>query len=452
MIGVIGLGYVGLVTASVLASHGYRVIGVDIDKRRVSLINKGKAPIYEPQLNKLIASAVSSDKLIASTSYESLRDTDIIFITVGTPSLSNGDINLFYIHSAAKKIAKVIASKVTEYPIIAVKSTVLPGTTRRVAKIIERYSGLRLGKNFGVVSNPEFLREGNAILDMLKPSRVVIGEVDREGADVLEEFWRAFYNLVNYKPPFLRVPAETAEMVKYASNSFLALKISFINLIARVCEKIPHCDVVEVAKGMGLDPRINPSFLGAGLGYGGSCFPKDVKALTSLMRRLCIDASLLEAVDKINETQPLHVVYRLEELLGGLEGKTIAILGVAFKPNTDDVRESRALRLAEFLLERGAKIKIHDPNPLALRNAENVLRGFKDIGDMEICKDLEKALEGAEAAVIATDWDYYRNIAPEMFLKLMKRPLVFDARRIYDPQAFREKGIELYAIGLGDEK
>jgi len=438
------LGYVGLTTAVVLAYHGYDVIGVDIDPRRVEMVRRGRAPIYEPGLEEMLRTSVESGRLTATTSYEELADADIVFITVGTPSLSDGSINLSYVHHAAKRLGGVLVSKKGGYPVIAVKSTVTPGTARRVARIIEEASGLRLGSGFGVVSNPEFLREGRAVEDTLRPSRLVIGEVDKKGASILEEFWTRFYGMLGHMPPVLRVTAETAEMIKYASNAFLAMKISFANTLARICEKIPGCDIVEVVRGMGLDPRINPAFLGAGLGYGGSCFPKDVKALVVFAKQLCVDAQLLEVIDRVNETQPLHVAKRLEEILGGLENKTIVILGAAFKPDTDDVRESRAIVLARLLLERGAHVRLHDPNPAALENAKKILGSM-----VGYYSNVEEALKNADAVVIATEWSDYRSLTPETFTRYMKRPVILDARRIYDPQRFVEAGVEFYAVGLG---
>jgi nucleotide sugar dehydrogenase len=380
-----------------------------------------------------------------STDYNELATASIIFVTVGTPSYTTGDINLSYIRSAVMKLGKVLSRKKVEYPVIAIKSTVIPGTTRAFAQIVEKESDLKLGSDFGVVFNPEFLREGRALEDMLNPSRIVIGELDSRGADMLEGFWRDFYSMLGRSPPIIRVTAETAEMSKYASNAFLAVKISFINTIARICEKTPRCDVVDVARIMGLDPRIGPHYLEAGLGYGGSCLPKDVKALIAYAKRLCIEPKLLEAADWVNETQPYHVVMRLEEILGDLEGKVITILGVAFKPDTDDVRESRSLILAELLAERGALVRLHDPNSKALENAKRVL-GSR----VEYYSSIDEALRNADAAIVATAWDYYRRLTPSEFRKLMKSPIILDARRIYDPTRFLEEGVRLYAIGRGE--
>jgi len=444
VVGIIGLGYVGLTTGVVLAGHGYQVIGVDIDEDRVRELQRGRLPIYEPGLETLFKKAREKALFQATSSYDDLARADIVFITVGTPSLSDGSINLSYVYAAARSLASVLAEK-REYTAVAVKSTVIPGTARQVARIIGDRTGLVLGRDYGVASNPEFLREGKAVEDTLRPSRIVIGEIDKRAADTLEEFWLGFYEALGYKPPVLRVSAETAEMIKYASNAFLAAKISFANTLARICEKIPGCDVVDVVKGMGLDPRINPAFLGAGLGYGGSCFPKDVKALLAFAKQLCVDASILEAVDRVNETQPLHVATMLSNLLGGLEDKEIAILGAAFKPDTDDVRESRGIELAKLLAERGAKVRLHDPNPKALRNAERVLAGVRRV---TITNSLEEALRGADAAVIATEWKTYREIPLDKYRLLMRRPLVLDARRVYDPEE-AEKKLEYYAVGRG---
>ena len=446
VVGVVGLGYVGLTTAAVLASRGYRVVGVDIDEGKVAAVNRGEAPIYEPGLEELLRRGLEEGNLYATTSYGELSGVDLVFITVGTPARSDGGINLSYVYSAARGVARTLSAGSRPYPVVAVKSTVVPGTSRRVARIVEEESGLRLGRDFGVASNPEFLREGRAVEDTLHPSRVVVGGVDEKAGEVLEGFWRGFYREVGRVPPILRVTAETAEMIKYASNAFLAMKISYANTLARICEKIPGCDVAEVVKGMGLDPRINPSFLGAGLGYGGSCFPKDVKALIAYARGLCAEPRLLEAVDWVNETQVAHAADRLEEILGGLQGKTVAVLGAAFKPDTDDVRESRALALARLLAERGARVRIHDPNPRALENARRALGGVA-----EYAATIEEALRGADAAVVATEWRHYRSLQPETYTRLMKTPIVLDARRVYDPEAMRRAGVRLYAAGRGDQ-
>ena len=442
-IGVVGLGYVGLTTATVLANYDYEVIGVDLDSKKIQTINKGEAPIDEPGLSKLLDQALNTGKFIATTEYEKLRDSEIIFITVGTPPRSDGSANLTQVFTVAKKLGKLLKNTYGEYPLVVLKSTVPPGTTRRIAQVIED-EGIKVGKDFGTVSNPEFLREGQAVKDTLSPSRIVIGEIDERGASILEDFWMKFYNTTGYKPTILRVTAETAEMIKYASNAFLATKISFANMLARLCEKIPECDIVDVVKGMGLDPRINPAYLGAGLGYGGSCFPKDVKALARLAEQLCIDASLLEAVERINETQPLYIVNRLEQILTNLEGKTITILGAAFKPETDDTRESRSLKLSLLLVERGAKVKLHDPNPKALANARETL------GDqVEYHYDIKSALQEADAAVIATEWKQYKELQPSHFTNYMKKPVIIDARRVYNPHILSKFGIKYYAIGKG---
>ncbi len=446
-IGIVGLGYVGLTTAAVLAYHGVKVTGVDVDAAKVEAINRGEAPIYEPGLNKLLREAIERGTLYATTSYAPLREADIIFITVGTPSLSDGSINLGYVFDAAEKLADALAASTAEYPVVAVKSTVVPGTTRRVAGIIEEQTGLHPGRDFGAASNPEFLREGRAVEDTLNPSRVVIGGIEPRSASQLKEFWQSFYQRLGTNPPILVVDnPETAEMIKYASNAFLAMKISFANMLARICEKITGCDIVEVVKGMARDPRINPAFLGAGLGYGGSCFPKDVKALTAHARSLCVEPRLLEAIDWVNETQPHHIAKRLEELLNTLRGKTVTILGAAFKPDTDDVRESRALALAKILAERGARVRIHDPNPKALENAKRTLGPIA-----EYTTSMEEALRGADAAVIATDWEHYKSLNPALYTRLMRRPLLFDARRIYDPQTMKKAGVEYHAVGLGGD-
>ncbi|MEB3844586.1 MAG: UDP-glucose/GDP-mannose dehydrogenase family protein [Desulfurococcales archaeon] len=442
-IGFVGLGYVGLTFAAIIASQGYDVVGVDIDKEKVDSINRGVLPIHEEGLDKYLADVVSKGLLRATTNYGDLADRDIIFVAVRTPSRPDGSIDLSYVESAARSIGEVLRDK-KSYTLIAVKSTVIPGTTRRLARIIGEVSGRRPVEDYSVVSNPEFLREGLAVRDVTNPSRIIIGETDNRGGVILEGFWKNFYHKLGRSPVILRVTAEAAETVKYASNSFLACKISFINTIARICEHLPGCDVLDVAKGMGLDPRIGPHFLRPGLGYGGSCLPKDVKAFRAFAEELGEDPYLLDSIDKVNETQPLRVVSLLEEKLGGLKGRIIVVLGAAFKPGTDDIRESRGLLLARILAGRGARVRLHDPNSKALENARRVL------GDtVEYASSLEEALQGAHAAVIATDWPEYGALEPSVYTRLMERPLLYDGRRIYDPELYSSSGVEYYAVGLG---
>lgn len=438
---VVGLGYVGSTLASVAAYNGFRVYGVDVVLEKVELMNKGVPPVLEPGLNGLLKEALGRGLFKATMDFkEAVGNADLVFITVGTPSMPDGSINLKYVESAARSIGRVLRGDA--YRVVVVKSTVVPGTTRcLVKKNLEEESGLKAGRDFGLCMNPEFLREGSAVHDLLNPERVIIGEFDRHSGDVLEAFYREFYR---DKPnvPILRVSLETAEMIKYANNAFLATKISFINTIANICEFVPGCDVVEVAKALGLDSRISPRFLDAGLGYGGSCFPKDVKALIAFARDKGYDPFLLRAVEEVNRLQPYRAIKLCKKLLGNLNGRKIAVLGLSFKPNTDDIREAVSLKVIEGLLSEGAKVTVYDP--AAMGNVKKVL-GSK----VEYASSARECIRGADCAIVVTEWDEFKQLKPEDFLNLMRVPALVDGRRVFDPKLFAEKGVKLEAIGLG---
>jgi len=440
-IGVIGLGFVGLSLAVALASKNFDVIGVDIDLNKIDLIKRGKAPFYEKGLEELLKETINKN-LFVSTDYQLLADVDIVFIAVNTPPKPSGEQDQSQIVEAVKRLASVWKNSCS-YKVMAVKSTVIPGTTRQLAKIFAGESGKNIPEEIGVVANPEFLREGKALYDMFYPNRVVIGGIDDKSSKIVVNLWREFYRRVGFEPPILVMSLEEAELAKYASNSFLAMRISFANTIANICEIIPNCDVMKVLEAAGLDPRIGREYLRPGLGYGGSCLPKDVKALIHYSKSMGYEPILLEAVDKVNEMQPYKAIEYLLREYGDLQGKVVGILGLAFKPGTDDVRESVALKIARKLVEHGAKVKVHDP--LALENAKKVL------GDtVTYCYSPLEAIDNSDAVIIATEWDVYKELRPEHFKKLMKKPVVIDGRRIYDPRTFTEEGIRIYAIGLGD--
>ena len=413
-IGVIGMGYVGTVTAAVLADQGYEVVGVDRNKWKVNLLSKGVSPIYEPGLGDLIRKNLS--RLRFTTDYNELKGCDVVFITVSTPSKPSGEIDLSNVFSAVEGLMGIGYDG-----IIAIKSTVIPGTARKV----EEKTGLP------VVSNPEFLREGSAVYDTLHPDRVVIGSRDKHAGDVVEEIWSFT------KAPVIRTTNENAELIKYAANAFLALKISFINEIANLCEKIPGCDVEVIAKGIGLDKRIAPYFLKAGIGFGGSCLPKDTRAITYFARKLDEPLTIVEAAIKVNEERISRVVRMAEELIGELRGKRIAVLGLAFKEGTDDVRESQALKLIKSLKERGAIVRAYDP--MALKNALKML-DFIPAGSLEEC------IRECDLVIIATGWSEFKEkINEEILLRNGVKALI-DARRILDPKAF--KTVKFRAVGL----
>lgn len=436
--GIVGLGYVGLSSAACFGRK-FRVVALDSAREKVASLRDGNVPFREKELPGLLRKGLAAGRLTFTTDYSELQAANFVFITVGTPSLHSGEMDLTQVRSSVRSLAGVV-SKSDGYLIVVVKSTVLPGTARNVVKRdIERYSRKVAGKDFGLCSNPEFLREGSAVQDTLHPDRIVIGAETERDASALAGLYRRFYG--NGSPEVVQTSLEGAELIKYACNSYLATKISFINLIARICERLPSVDVGEVTRAMGLDPRIGGSYLEAGPGFGGSCFPKDVKALMAYSKVLGLDASLLRAVDAINNGQPGHVLSLPERKLGGLKGKTVAVLGLAFKEGTDDIRESRGVKLVEVLIRKGAKPRVYDP--LAMENARAVLGPAVSYASSAI-----ECLTGADLGIVMTRDEEFRRLAPLDFIKQMKSPVILDARRIYEPAKF-ERALGFQAVGHG---
>jgi len=393
-VSIIGSGYVGIVTGMGFAELGNDVIFVDVDESKVNLINSAEPPIYEKGLKELMQK--NKGRFFATSDYEKVvNNSEITFICVGTPSNEDGSIDLTYVKSAAKGIGEALANK-DDFHVVVVKSTVVPGTTEEVVKpIIEKESGKEAFKEFGLAMNPEFLREGNAVYDFFNPDRIVIGIKDERSKETLKKLYSSF------NCPKLITDIKTAEMIKYASNAFLATKISFANEIGNICKKL-GIDSYDVFKGVGLDHRINPSFFRAGIGFGGSCFPKDVKALIARAEELDENPKLLKAVVEINEEQPLKLIELLKKHLPDLNGKTIGILGLAFKPDTDDIRESRAIPIVKRLLEEGAKITAYDPK---------AMDNFRELFPQLIyAESAEKVLEKADAVLIVTEWEEFKNL------------------------------------------
>lgn len=438
-VSVVGLGYVGLTFSACLASRGFKVYGVEVDERKRKLIAEGRPPIYEEGLGDLLRKAVSAGLLKTTSDFqEAIMNSEITFICVGTPQRQDGSVDLSQVESASREVGKALKDK-SSYHLIVVRSTVPPGTTEGLVKrLLESGSGKTCGSGFGLCFNPEFLREGKAVEDALNPDRIVIGAMDERSGKTLMDFYRSFY--LDELPQTIVTNPVNAELIKYANNAFLAMKISFANMIARLCEKLPGADVNVVMNGIGLDKRIGRSFLGAGLGWGGSCFPKDTRGLISFAERLGVDLKLIKAAVEINEEQVDHAVSIAEKLLNGLKDKVVSVLGLAFKPGTDDVRESRAIKLVERLLEKGAKVKAHDPK--AVENARRIL------GDsVEYARSIEECLRGSDLCILATEWPEYKGLKAETLLKLMRNPALLDCRRIYDPKDLQ--GIKFAAIGLG---
>jgi UDPglucose 6-dehydrogenase len=426
----IGTGYVGLVTGTCFAESGNDVTCLDVDAAKVKLLNDGGVPIYEPGLEELVRRNAAAGRLTFTTQYdEAISNAKCIFICVGTPQDDSGAADLRYVQAAAENMAPYLR----DGAVVVCKSTVPVGTNRRVADWIRAKTDTK----FHIASNPEFLKEGAAIDDFTKPDRVVVGVDDEEACDVLQELYKPF---LRTEKPFITVGIESAEMIKYAANCMLATKISFINEMANICEKV-GADINEVRKGIGHDARIGFSFLFPGVGYGGSCFPKDVRALAALAESWGVEPRILRTVDETNNQQK-HVLFRkLQNYFGDLKGKTIAIWGLSFKPRTDDIREAPSLVLIRSLLEAGATVKVHDPV------AEENVR--KELGDkVTYCLHHYDACEGADAIAIVTEWNEFRN--PDFdYIKLkMKSPVIFDGRNLYDRSKMAARGFYYSGVGL----
>ena len=443
-ISIIGTGYVGLVSGICLAEKGNQVICVDVDQKKVDKINKSIPPIYEKNLEALLKKNINANFRATTDLYQSVLETDISLIAVGTP-FDGAEIDLRYIKEASRQIGMSIKDK-SSYHVVVVKSTVVPGTTDEVVlPILEEASGKKAGKDFGVGMNPEFLREGEAIEDFMFPDRIVLGGMNKKSIDVLEKMYSVFDNI-----DILKTNNKTAEMIKYTSNALLATMISFSNEIGNLCAAIGGTDVVDVMRGLHLDKRLSPildngeritpaftTYLQAGCGFGGSCFPKDVNALNAYGKKLGKPMLLLEAVMKINEQQPRQIIHMLEKHLPSLEGSRIAVLGLSFKPGTDDMRESPAIPIVKELIARKANIKVYDP--IAKKEAMNL---FKD-KNVIFCDDLNQAIHGAEAILVLTRWDEFKDIH-QIIRKCEKQPLIIDGRRMLNKHLFeRYEGIGL---------
>jgi UDPglucose 6-dehydrogenase len=426
---VVGVGYVGLVTAACFSDLGNRVIALDINEERIAGLKRGEMPIYEPGLEELVDRNVRSGRLSFTTSYsEALDGTEFAFIAVGTPSGVDGEADLRHVAASARSIAENMRNSV----IIINKSTVPVGTGDWVAEIIARHQPEPIP--FSVVSCPEFLREGSAISDFMQPHRTVLGSLSAEAAEKVAQLH------LPLRAPIVITDLRTAEMIKYASNAFLATKISFINEIANICEEL-GADVKEVAVGMGYDKRIGQSFLDAGLGYGGSCFPKDVKALAYMAVEKGRHPQLLHAVMDINDDRRPMAVNRLQDLLGDLNGRTIGILGLSFKPNTDDMRDAPSIDIARSLLAHGAKVRAYDP--VAMEIAAPLMPGVEMISDPYVLAD------GCDALMVITEWNEFKQLDLDRVRNLMKQPVLFDGRNIYDPEVMKRLGFQYRGFGRG---
>ncbi|MBN1594064.1 MAG: UDP-glucose/GDP-mannose dehydrogenase family protein [Candidatus Coatesbacteria bacterium] len=426
---VVGVGYVGLVTGAVFADLGNDVICVDIDEKKVEDLKKGIMPIFEPGLKEIVVHNSKDGRLTFTTSIkEGVRKSEIIFIGVNTPPKDNGETDLSYVKAVAESIAECIDG----YKIIVNKSTVPVGTGDLVREIID--SKKRKDVDFDVVSNPEFLREGSAIKDTLEPDRIVIGAPSKNVAMKLLELYAVL------ERPMIITDVHSAEIIKYASNAFLATKISFVNFIADLCE-LAGADVNHVVKGMGSDKRIGGLFLQPGLGYGGSCFPKDSSSLAHTVKTYGGDSSIIDAVMRINAQRAKRLLEKIEKRFSSkLEGKTFAMLGLAFKPNTDDIRDAKSLDLIKGLLKHKAIVKVYDPAAMG-----NVKEFFPDI---TYCQNAYEATEGADALILVTEWNEFRLLNFEKVRKVIKQPILFDGRNLYDPKRMHALGFEYHGMGV----
>lgn len=427
---VIGTGYVGLVTGSCFAEFGLNVTCVDNDEQKIALLQKGTSPIFEPGLEEMLKRNLREGRLVFTTEIDkAVEKSLVIFIAVGTPPKKDGSVDMTYIDEVARKIGE----NLNGYKVIATKSTVPVGTGERIRKVVQQYERKKV--NFDIVSNPEFLREGAAIEDFMRPNRVVIGATSEQAMAIMKDLYSPLYLI---EAPFVITNIETAEMIKYASNAFLATKVSFINEIANICEKV-GADVNIVAKGMGLDQRIGSKFLHAGPGYGGSCFPKDTLGIAKIAEKYGYRFEIVRSVMKVNEKQKERMVAKVKEALGNLKGKTIAVLGLSFKPNTDDMREAPSLKIISSLQREGAKIRAYDPK--AMEVARKI---FKKI---EYGKDPYDVAKGSDALLIITEWNQFRNLDLKRLRKMMKSPVFLDFRNIYEPAKMREMGFKYFAVG-----
>lgn len=427
---VVGTGYVGLVAGTCLSDFGMNVICVDKDKTKIDMLNSGQVPIYEIGLSEIIQRNVKLERLHFSTNLnEAVNRSLVIFIGVGTPEREDGSANLSYIF----EVAKTVAETMNDYKVIVIKSTVPVGTAKKIRQLIKE--NLKRDVEFDVVSNPEFLREGSAVNDFLRPDRIVIGSDSERALAIVRDIYRPLYLL---ETPIISTTNETAEMIKYASNTMLALKISYINEIATICDAV-NADVYDVAVAVGMDKRIGPKFLHPGPGFGGSCFPKDVKSLMKIAENAGYDFKIGKTVIEVNEQQKERVVEKSRALLGTFKDKVICLLGLSFKPNTDDIREAPALYIAEKMLKEGAKIQAFDP--VAMDETK------KELPEIVYCKDSLSACADADLIIITTEWHEFRDLDFEQIKQKVRTPNIYDTRNIYDSKQIKALGFTYICTG-----
>jgi UDPglucose 6-dehydrogenase len=428
-IAVIGAGYVGLVTAACLADLGNDVICNDIDKAKISKLNRGIVPIYEPGLDDLLKRNKKEKRLLFTTSIkEAVKKSEVIFIAVGTPPKESGEADLTYIENVCKDIARYMDS----YRLVVEKSTTPVETGMWIKHTLEVCASGKV--KFDVASNPEFLREGSAIEDFMRPDRIVIGVETKKAKDILTDL----YDPLGAEIVVTNI--NSAEIIKHASNSFLATKISFINAVANICEK-SGADVEEVARGMGLDKRIGRAFLDAGIGFGGFCFPKDIEAFIYISEKLGYDFELFKAVKKVNDSRKILLLKKIEKAIWNIKNKTISILGLAFKPNTDDMRFAPSINIIEALKREGANIKAYDPQAMSRA------RSLPEFKGVNFCRNSYDAVRGADCLVMVTEWNEFKELDLKKIKKLLRQPVIIDGRNIYEPKKMKELGFKYYSIG-----
>ncbi len=431
---VIGTGYVGLVTGTCFADFGVNVSCVDKDVQKIEMLKRGEIPIYEPGLKELVDKNINEKRLTFTTDLsDAIKKSLVIFIAVGTPPRDDGSADLSYI----EEVARTIAENLNGYKVIVTKSTVPVGTGSLIERII---SSEQKGEfKFDVASNPEFLREGSALEDFMRPNRVVIGARSPQAVAIMKDLYSPLYLI---ETPFVVTDIETSELIKYASNAFLATKISFINEMANICERV-GADIHMVARGMGLDHRIGPKFLHPGPGYGGSCFPKDTMAITKIAKAHGYTFRIVETVIDVNDRQREIMIGKIRTLAGGLKGKRFGVLGLAFKPNTDDIRESPAMDIVAHLVSEGATVKAYDP--AGMENAKKVVKA-----GVTFCNDSYEVAEGSDALILMTEWNQFRKLDLARIKTLLKEPKVVDLRNVYEPEAMAKLGFEYVSVGRGD--
>lgn len=444
-ISILGMGYVGLATALCFSGAGYKVKGVDVDEEKVRAIAAGKSPIHEAKIDSLLASSLARGRFsISSDVEEAISKTAITFITVGTPSEPDGDIDLRFVRSAASSVGASLAGK-RDYHLVVVKSTVVPTTTALTVKpLIEAASDKKAYVDFGLCFNPEFLREGTAVEDTLNPDALIIGSEDKLSSKKLLQLYKQFYH---GKLPFTLITSTSnAEFVKYSVNAFRATQLSFLNSLANLCERTPGADVSEVTKGLSAATKIDNRYLKSGLGFGGSCLPKDLRALIATFRKTGMEPELLVSALSVNEIQHKKAIELARDVLGEIEGRKISILGLSFKAGTDDIRESVAISLAKSLISYGALVCVYDPK--AMINAQRILHS-----SVEYSRSAVESLEGADCCIIATGWEEFKRISPIEFRQRMHNPLIIDGCRLFDSERFQpDTGVALYQLGRNQDR